>query len=151
MRARRIALLVTVTVALGAGVVLAARGNDGDSAEPPQSSKVNPTRSNGSAVVWAVGDGADGSDDAHEVADMIEGGKPDRLIYLGDVYDEGTREQFEEQLSVRVSAGSTRSRRPRPATTTGTTATRATTPTGRQPAWTRAGTSTRSGPEAGSS
>jgi hypothetical protein len=96
VKARRVALLVTVTVALGAGVVLAARGSDGDSADAPQSSKVSPTRSDGSAVVWAVGDGADGSDNAREVADMIARGEPNRLIYLGDVYEDGTREQYEE-------------------------------------------------------
>jgi predicted phosphodiesterase len=46
--------------------------------------------------VWAIGDGADGGSRAHEVADMIAGSKPDRVLYLGDVYDRGTREEFEE-------------------------------------------------------
>lgn len=47
------------------------------------------------AVVWAVGDGADGSDQAREVADRISAEPFDRFLYLGDVYDRGTREEFE--------------------------------------------------------
>jgi acid phosphatase type 7 len=46
------------------------------------------------AVVWAVGDGADGGDAGRQVAARIAAGRVDRLLYLGDVYDEGTREQF---------------------------------------------------------
>jgi 3',5'-cyclic AMP phosphodiesterase CpdA len=45
--------------------------------------------------VWAVGDGADGSDSARDVADMIERAQPDRVLYLGDVYDAGTAEEFD--------------------------------------------------------
>jgi hypothetical protein len=49
----------------------------------------------GGTVVWAVGDGADGSDKAKEVAEMIAEDDPDRLLYLGDVYETGTAEEFE--------------------------------------------------------
>lgn len=49
----------------------------------------------GGTVVWAVGDGADGSDQAKEVADLIADDDPDRLLYLGDVYETGTAEEFE--------------------------------------------------------
>ena len=38
------------------------------------------------ATVWAVGDGADGGPDAKAVAGLIARGRPDRLLYLGDVY-----------------------------------------------------------------
>ena len=48
------------------------------------------------ATVWAVGDGADGSADAIEVARLIERGDPDRFIYLGDVYETGTASEFQE-------------------------------------------------------
>lgn len=48
------------------------------------------------ATVWAVGDGADGSALEIEVAKQIESGEPDRFLYLGDVYDYGTAEDFAE-------------------------------------------------------
>jgi hypothetical protein len=46
------------------------------------------------AVVWAVGDGADGSEHGKAVAARIARGPVDRLLYLGDVYQNGTAEQF---------------------------------------------------------
>ena len=39
-----------------------------------------------SASVWAVGDGADGRRAARRVARLIAAGRPDRVLYLGDVY-----------------------------------------------------------------
>src|SRR4051794_21440372 len=48
----------------------------------------------GKSVVWALGDGADGRSDARAVARLITRSKPDRLLYLGDVYEEGTPEEF---------------------------------------------------------
>ncbi|GIK78239.1 MAG: hypothetical protein EDQ89_04680 [Acidobacteria bacterium] len=49
------------------------------------------------AEVWAVGDGADGSDESIAVARMIAGSDPDRFLYLGDVYPRGTAEDFAER------------------------------------------------------
>jgi hypothetical protein len=46
------------------------------------------------AVVWAVGDGADGSPVAKRLARRIEGDRPDAFLYLGDVYPSGTAEDF---------------------------------------------------------
>jgi Calcineurin-like phosphoesterase len=40
--------------------------------------------------VWAVGDGANGSRAAKAVAAMIAAGRPDRFLYLGDVYPDGS-------------------------------------------------------------
>lgn len=40
----------------------------------------------GPAVVWAVGDGADGGKAARAVAARIRAGRVDRFLYLGDVY-----------------------------------------------------------------
>jgi hypothetical protein len=45
-------------------------------------------------VVWAVGDGADGSLAAKRLARAIEADRPDAFLYLGDVYPDGTREDF---------------------------------------------------------
>lgn len=38
------------------------------------------------AVVWAVGDGPDGSQAARAVGRMVAAAGPDRILYLGDVY-----------------------------------------------------------------
>lgn len=46
------------------------------------------------AIVWAVGDGADGSSDARRVAALIDPETTDRFLYLGDVYDTGTATEF---------------------------------------------------------
>ena len=51
------------------------------------------------ATVWAVGDGADGSAGAISVGDLIERGSPDRFLYLGDVYTEGTAEEFTDHYA----------------------------------------------------
>jgi hypothetical protein len=40
----------------------------------------------GHAVLWAVGDGADGGDDGKAVAARIRAAGADRFLYLGDVY-----------------------------------------------------------------
>ena len=46
------------------------------------------------AVVWAVGDGADGSESARAVARRIAADRPAAMLYLGDVYDSGSAEEF---------------------------------------------------------
>ena len=48
----------------------------------------------GRAIVWAVGDGADGGEHGRAVAALIARGPVDRVLYLGDVYEEGTEEDF---------------------------------------------------------
>src|SRR6478672_2894904 len=45
-------------------------------------------------TVWAVGDGPDGGADAARVARLITRANPDRLLYLGDVYEDGTAGEF---------------------------------------------------------
>jgi acid phosphatase type 7 len=49
------------------------------------------------AVVWAVGDGADGSDRARAVARRIAADRPDRLLYLGDVYEGNSLPEFRQR------------------------------------------------------
>jgi hypothetical protein len=46
------------------------------------------------AIVWAVGDGADGSAAARALAARIARDRPDRFLYLGDVYPTGTAADF---------------------------------------------------------
>ena len=45
------------------------------------------------ATVWAVGDG-DARADGRAVAALIARGRPDRFLYLGDVYEDGTAAEF---------------------------------------------------------
>jgi len=46
------------------------------------------------AIIWAVGDGADGGVNGAKVAGLIARARPDRLLYLGDVYDTGSAAEF---------------------------------------------------------
>jgi hypothetical protein len=46
------------------------------------------------AVVWAVGDGGDGGAAAKALAARIASERPDHFLYLGDVYEAGTRGEF---------------------------------------------------------
>jgi hypothetical protein len=50
------------------------------------------------AVVWAVGDGGDGSTPARRLARLIERDGPDAVLYLGDVYLTGTAEDYERNF-----------------------------------------------------
>jgi calcineurin-like phosphoesterase family protein len=46
------------------------------------------------AVLWAVGDGATPGPSADRIAALIRHADMDRFLYLGDVYDTGTAEEF---------------------------------------------------------
>jgi hypothetical protein len=50
-------------------------------------------------VLWAVGDGADGSEPAKRLARRIARDRPDRFLYLGDVYERGTAEEFRRNFA----------------------------------------------------
>jgi acid phosphatase type 7 len=54
-----------------------------------------PSRPKRVSVVWAIGDGADGGTDSQAVASMVGSGSVDRLLYLGDVYENGTAAEFQ--------------------------------------------------------
>ena len=45
-------------------------------------------------VVYALGDGADGSTPSRDLANYVKSQNPDRFFYLGDVYDTGTASEF---------------------------------------------------------
>lgn len=51
------------------------------------------------AVVWAAGDGADGSTAARRVASLIAADRPERVLYLGDVYEQGTDREFQDNFA----------------------------------------------------
>jgi hypothetical protein len=54
---------------------------------------------NAPAVLWAVGDGADGSPTARALAARIGRSRPDRFLYLGDVYPSGSAADFRDHYT----------------------------------------------------
>ncbi|MBA2513312.1 MAG: metallophosphoesterase [Solirubrobacterales bacterium] len=46
-----------------------------------------------------MGDGADGSAAARRIGALVEAGEPDRVLYLGDVYESGTRAEFNDNFA----------------------------------------------------
>jgi predicted phosphodiesterase len=50
------------------------------------------------SIVWAVGDGGNGSVEAQRVARTIAADHPARVLYLGDVYEHGTAADFRERF-----------------------------------------------------
>ena len=87
-QARIVLALVLVLGAVGAGVAAALLlGPDAG----PTSSAVGPAK-----VVWAVGDGPDGDPEPRRVASLIASSRPDRLLYLGDVYEDGSRREYRD-------------------------------------------------------
>jgi len=76
-----------------AAVLIAGCGNTGGPAESNAEEAV-------ANVVWAVGDGADGSRQGKQVARMIRRDRPlARFLYLGDVYERGTASEFRRNYS----------------------------------------------------
>ncbi len=75
------------------------RGRDSEPAAAPASASLtfsSAKKPAARAIVWAVGDGADGGSASRALARRIERDRPQRLLYLGDVYDRGTEEDFRD-------------------------------------------------------
>ena len=88
--------ILALVVAAVAAVVLAEEKSE-DAAAPeselrPPTGEWIPSVPGATATVWAVGD-AEGPGLA-AVARLIRRADPDRILYLGDVYPKGTREDF---------------------------------------------------------
>jgi hypothetical protein len=94
------ALLAAVAVVAVAATAGRSAWRSGAAAVPPRApalpprAPVAPSAPRPAAVLWAVGDGADGSRAARAVVARMRTGRIDRLLYLGDVYDAGTAEDF---------------------------------------------------------
>jgi predicted phosphodiesterase len=73
-----------VTMVLACALALAATGC-GESSAP----------SGQATVIWAVGDGGVPNDPSRDVVQLMTDDDPDHVIYLGDVYETGTKEEFE--------------------------------------------------------
>jgi acid phosphatase type 7 len=100
----RVAVGVLAAAAAIAGAIAFERnegGSDGsnDGAQTPSvydgGQRWMPSSDRPRSVVWAVGDAADGSPTSRRVGSLISSGRPDLLLYLGDVYDTGTALEFD--------------------------------------------------------
>jgi hypothetical protein len=102
--AKPTALAITV---LGAALALSGGARERETGAPPARTglAVAPALSGGQAarepraapprtVVWALGDGADGSPDGRRLARYVRSQRPDRFIYLGDVYERGSAAEY---------------------------------------------------------
>jgi len=76
---------VVVTLAATAFAAIASLFGIGERAQEHASART---------VVWALGDGADGGADGRRLARFVRSRRPDRFLYLGDVYERGTRAEF---------------------------------------------------------
>jgi len=90
-RSRRRLLVVLAVALIAAAVAVVAISRGGEPEKP--AAFVRPA-GDAPATVWAIGDSADGRPAASRVADLIARGKPDRVLYMGDVYESGTAEEF---------------------------------------------------------
>jgi predicted phosphodiesterase len=102
MSRRGLILLLVILSAIGLAVAVAVAVQQVDNEGASKTQRAEALRetpsaadSNRPATVWALGDAADGGDSAMQVGDLIARGRPDRVVYLGDVYDEGTADEFE--------------------------------------------------------
>ena len=104
--ALRFVLLAAVAALLiaGCGDRSTDNGGDGSAGRHPPSRYLGPresarawmpSRTKPRSVVWAVGDAADGGPESEAVARMVARHRVHRLIYLGDVYENGTAAEFE--------------------------------------------------------
>jgi hypothetical protein len=80
----------TVTIGLVAAALAGASGASSGSEAPVRAAQDTDTR----AVVWAAGDAATPGRNADLVAALVRRGRPDRFLYLGDVYETGTARDF---------------------------------------------------------
>ena len=78
--------------------VWAGCGEAGDTSDPTNSEAISFASGppGDRATLYAVGDGANGSADAAAVVELIDEAEIDRFLYLGDVYDEGTAAEFQD-------------------------------------------------------
>ena len=82
-----VAVVLAASVAIAAALLLSS--GPAGAAKP-----VKPPPPGAGTVVWALGDGADGSSTSTALANYVSSQNPDRFFYLGDVYETGTATEF---------------------------------------------------------
>lgn len=93
MRRRSLTLVVVAVVLVAVAVALYASRAEPPPPRPVANDAFASVRGD-RAILWAVGDGADGGAAARALAGTLERTGLDRLLYLGDVYPDGTRLDF---------------------------------------------------------
>ena len=91
---RRIATWPKLLWVVASAVALLLAGGAGVQAGTSRPSPWLPSIRAETATIWAVGDGADAAGRGDWVAGMLEGQPMARFLYLGDVYESGTAEDF---------------------------------------------------------
>jgi hypothetical protein len=86
--------------ALGLAAVLASCGSATRDEAAQRPAGPSATR----AVIWAVGDAATPGPAADRIASLVRRAKPDRFLYLGDVYETGTPMEFRRWYHSRFGA-----------------------------------------------
>jgi hypothetical protein len=86
----RLAVAVVVACAVLIAFALLLSSGPAGAAKPVKP----PPPAPGGTVVFALGDGADGSSTATALANYVSSQNPDRFFYLGDVYETGTAAEF---------------------------------------------------------
>ena len=100
-RSRRLWLLAGLALLLAA--VPACGGGPSDDPAGASSGRARHgfqgvSASNPAVKVWAVGDGASGSEASRAVGRLIARDEPDLVLYTGDVYEHGTAREFEANV-----------------------------------------------------
>ncbi len=85
-RRRALAALAVVAIVAATGVLIVRPGQSEAPLIREPAGAFVASGPAGHAVLWAVGDGADGGDAAKTVVARIRAGRVDRFLYLGDVY-----------------------------------------------------------------
>jgi hypothetical protein len=96
---RRLVFVVAAMVAVLAAAAVVAGRAPVPPAQPVPNWAFPSAAADTPAEVWAVGDAADGSDAARKLARLVIRARPDRLLYLGDVYARGTADEFERHYA----------------------------------------------------
>ena len=94
MRRRWIVAVIGVAVAATAFAVAGGATFLGEDDASVSSGPFIKSDAKRSAQVWAVGDGANGKPVSRRLARQIARSRPDRFLYLGDVYETGTDDEF---------------------------------------------------------
>jgi hypothetical protein len=88
------AVIAIGLVALVAGGISLASAEGEPGGSTPAHVAAIPGPDAGRAVVWALGDAATPGSAADRIAGLVRRAKPDLFLYLGDVYESGTRSEF---------------------------------------------------------
>ena len=90
----RLRIVLGATAAALALALGACGGDDDDEGDAAVDTAPAPPKPESGTLVYAVGDAADGEVASTELAEFIVRQSPDRFLYLGDVYERGTRAEF---------------------------------------------------------